>query len=155
MKTCKLHPGVPAIARELCRKCYANLWYTKQLQIRTKQFCMNHPDRLHQARGLCSSCYRKQIRQRFPERHKKYDIKSQYGLSWDKYVELIKQAGNCCEICKTPVIVRNLHIDHCHKTNIVRGLLCSQCNHGLGNFKDSIELLLQAVEYVKRAQEFK
>jgi hypothetical protein len=44
-----------------------------------------------------------------------------------------------------------LCIDHCHETNLVRGLLCHDCNKGLGNFKDNIIFLQIAIEYLKGA----
>lgn len=54
-----------------------------------------------------------------------------------------------CRICGT---TENLHIDHCHDRNVARGVLCRNCNHGLGNFKDSPELLLSAVTYLKETE---
>lgn len=42
------------------------------------------------------------------------------------------------------------HIDHCHKTDIVRGLLCGSCNKGLGFFKDSPNLLYKASDYLSK-----
>ena len=43
-----------------------------------------------------------------------------------------------CVICGS---VENLVVDHCHKTNIIRGMLCNHCNRGLGHFKDDPQLL--------------
>lgn len=45
-----------------------------------------------------------------------------------------------------------LSIDHCHETGAFRGLLCSECNFGLGKFKDDPELLLAAVEYLRKVE---
>lgn len=43
-------------------------------------------------------------------------------------------------------------IDHCHKTGIVRGVLCNSCNLGLGKFKDNIESLQTAIKYLEQSQ---
>lgn len=56
-----------------------------------------------------------------------------------------------CDICGSPPTSRRRNcIDHCHTTGIVRGLLCEDCNKGLGRFKDSPELLNKAVQYLKK-----
>ena len=56
----------------------------------------------------------------------------------------------CCAICKNPNIAnRRLGVDHDHKTNEIRGLLCHNCNLGLGYFKDSTELLSRAIKYLQ------
>lgn len=64
-----------------------------------------------------------------------------------------KQKGRCAICGNRPSVkngrVMNLHIDHCHKTGKVRGLLCGACNSGLGMFKDSPKLLLEAVAYLR------
>jgi hypothetical protein len=51
-----------------------------------------------------------------------------------------------CAICGTKGV--KLHIDHCHMTNHVRGLLCHNCNTGLGLFKDDVRLLAAAIAYL-------
>ena len=43
---------------------------------------------------------------------------------------------------------KNFAVDHCHETNQIRGLLCSSCNIGLGQFQDSIKLLSKAIDYL-------
>lgn len=55
-----------------------------------------------------------------------------------------------CEICYEEA---SLFIDHCHETGNLRGLLCSPCNLSLGGFKDSVQLLEQAINYLNRERQ--
>jgi hypothetical protein len=72
-----------------------------------------------------------------------------YNLTEDQYVNMLATQDNCCAICRTPFLseteitegVRSEtktkpHIDHCHTTGRVRGVLCYRCNHTLGRVKD-------------------
>jgi hypothetical protein len=52
-----------------------------------------------------------------------------------------------CAIC---LQLKPLVVDHCHTTNVVRGLLCHQCNVGIGFLNDSCEILENAVKYLKK-----
>lgn len=81
-----------------------------------------------------------------------------YGLSVEKYNELLKQQRGRCAICGVVATRKNtrwggLNIDHDHKTGKVRGLLCTACNGGLGFFHDNIEKMLKAIEYLKRSRD--
>ena len=60
------------------------------------------------------------------------------------------QVGRCA-ICEEELDkdTKHVHVDHCHETNIVRGLLCAHCNKGLGFFRDNIEVLEKAITYLK------
>lgn len=49
----------------------------------------------------------------------------------------------------TEELKRRLFVDHCHKTNKIRGLLCINCNNGLGAFKDNVFSLNRAIQYLK------
>lgn len=64
--------------------------------------------------------------------------------------KLLAKQGNKCKICKIELIKKHTHLDHCHETGKIRGFLCSQCNHGIGRFNDSLELLDKAVDYLKK-----
>jgi hypothetical protein len=70
-----------------------------------------------------------------------------YGISSEDYEAMFKDQGGVCKICKrTPR--RTLHVDHCHQTGKVRGLLCEDCNRGLGCFSDEPALLQTALNYI-------
>ena len=73
-----------------------------------------------------------------------------YGITKEQYEQMHKNQNGVCAICKsTEKTGRKLAIDHDHETNKVRGLLCTKCNNGLGNFKDSKENLQAALNYLE------
>jgi len=82
------------------------------------------------------------------------NIKIKYGINKKDYEILLKEQRNRCAICrtKTPRTLNNLSfcIDHCHKKNIIRGLLCSICNRILGLLKDNIKILYKMIEYLNK-----
>lgn len=76
-------------------------------------------------------------------------IEKVYGLSADEYAELLKLQGGRCAICRNRPKTKRLAVDHSHKTNEVRGLLCSRCNHDLmGSAWDSINLAAALWHYL-------
>jgi hypothetical protein len=84
--------------------------------------------------------YRKDIR-----------LKYKYGISMETYNEMFENQNGLCKICnyKFGQKAADCYVDHDHKTLVVRGLLCQQCNTGLGNFKDNHQFLLNAIEYLE------
>jgi protein-arginine kinase activator protein McsA len=58
---------------------------------------------------------------------------------------MIAAQGGRCLICQEET---KLHVDHCHETKKVRGLLCRECNTGLGKFKERVDLLERAIHYL-------
>jgi len=83
---------------------------------------------------------------------KKRMLKHRYRLDYDDYLLMYEQQDGKCKICNTDKelgTVNGLLVDHCHTTNKVRGLLCNRCNSGLGHFEDNLELLNNAIEYIK------
>ena len=71
-----------------------------------------------------------------------------YKLTQEQYDKKLQAQNNRCAICYKE-FVKTPHIDHSHKTGENRGLLCDDCNLGLGRFKDSIVILNSAIQYVK------
>ena len=81
------------------------------------------------------------------------DIKRNYGLDIASYNGMLADQRCLCKICgkqHEPTRSRGrLYVDHCHKTGVIRGLLCSSCNYALGKFKDDPTLLEKAAAYLR------
>ena len=78
-------------------------------------------------------------------------FKREYGLSKDDYLSLVSKQSSSCAICgKHEPNHFSLHIDHCHKRNVVRGLLCGRCNQGIGLLQESKEIMESAIDYLDR-----
>lgn len=124
-----------------------------------------HPNRPHYAKGLCMSCYSVINRRNNPKKmasHRAYSKhyakrpqrainirRYKYGITKESYDVLLLKQHNACAICKQ-FFSKELYpcIDHDHKTEKVRGLLCARCNYGLGDFKDNPKRLAAAIEYL-------
>lgn len=77
------------------------------------------------------------------------DLKRLYGIGEVDFNEMLAKQEGKCKICKKPQTEEKyLHVDHCHDTKKIRGLLCTKCNTGLGLFCESAELLEKAKEYL-------
>lgn len=70
-----------------------------------------------------------------------------YGIDLDSADEVLKASDGTCDICG---YAGRLHLDHDHSTGMARGMLCQRCNFGLGFFRDSVEFLKNAQEYISR-----
>jgi hypothetical protein len=70
-----------------------------------------------------------------------------YGLNEEEYNNMILSQNNLCAICNKPSN-KTLHIDHDHVTGRVRGLLCSNCNLGIGLLEEDLVVLNRAIEYL-------
>ena len=72
-----------------------------------------------------------------------------FGITAEEYDAM---AADGCQICGSEETRPgySLHVDHCHETGSVRGVLCSSCNLSIGKMKDSPSLLRLAAEYLER-----
>ena len=106
-------------------------------------------------------CYKRKLEYHKTEVGKKATraskLRKRFGISIPQYETLLAQQKDTCAICggietkihKVTGEVCRLVVDHDHSSGMVRGLLCSACNLGLGNFKDSIINLLGAIKYLE------
>ena len=98
--------------------------------------------------------YSRKMRAANPDYHKNMFLKRHYGITVDRYNEMLDAQNGCCAICAKPEAneikgkVVSLAVDHDHSTGAIRALLCSNCNRGLGLFNDDPELLDKAKSYL-------
>lgn len=95
--------------------------------------------------------YRKNNEKREKERSRENLIKA-YGITPKDYNKIFEEQKGCCAICERhqTEFKKKLSIDHNHNDGQVRGLLCHNCNVGLGNFKDDIELMKRGIDYLNK-----
>lgn len=74
-------------------------------------------------------------------------LRRTYGLTEAQYSKMVEKQKGLCGICEKKS-KRRLHVDHCHQTGIIRGLLCLQCNTALGKFQESPVVLSLAIIYL-------
>ena len=76
-----------------------------------------------------------------------------YGLTEEAFLAILDSQGGRCACCGTDTPAgrfNSWHIDHCHKTGKIRGLLCNNCNTGAGKFGDNLEGILKATNYMAK-----
>lgn len=102
--------------------------------------------------------------QTYPRRHKHYahlecgtreynraiTLQNKYGISLKELEELYEQQDSSCAICKKSEeeLGSRLHLDHCHSTGRIRGLLCGNCNKAIGLLSDDIDRINSAANYL-------
>lgn len=113
------------------RKAYYKKTREHQLQLRKDNYANNEEVRL---------------------KKKDKDLRKTYGITLDDYYALAEKQEHACALCfstETNKRTNFFDVDHCHETGKVRGLLCTNCNQGLGKFKDDASLLERAIAYLK------
>jgi hypothetical protein len=104
--------------------------------------------------GKCRVCHifvSREWQNKNPEKVKNAKWLRLFGVSFDFIENLKIEQNNKCGICKIELNTdTKAHIDHCHATGIVRGILCQKCNQALGLFKDSIPSLKSAQKYLEK-----
>lgn len=112
----------------------------------------------------CKECHKKTCREWDKNNKDRRDIickisrlKTQYGMTYEQYKEMLEEQDYRCLICGKKQGDEDLCVDHNHKCcptiyscgKCVRGLICRPCNSGLGHFKDDAQLMQKAIEYLK------
>ncbi len=112
----------------------------------------------------CNSCHARKQNERYKRDtdrvralDKKSTLKRLYDLTIDQYRAMLALQKGVCALCMRPETkksrkhgkVRDLSVDHDHKTGVVRGLLCGECNRGLGYFRDNPDALERAAAYLR------
>jgi hypothetical protein len=103
--------------------------------------------------STCKECKKENVRE-YKRNNKGYHRRSMlmktYGLSLERFNEMLEEQGHCCAICKAdnPGDEHSFRVDHNHDTGEVRGLLCNACNLTLGNAKEDATRLRACADYL-------
>lgn len=102
------------------------------------------------------NAYETVVRERNPLRHRAREFLKRFGLTLEQYYVMHDAQQGLCGCCNRPETVKRggktkwLAVDHCHSTGAIRGLLCVNCNNGIGRFRDDPVLLRKAADYLDR-----
>lgn len=134
-------------------------WSTPEKKAQRKEVLKTYREKLKAdpKRWAKETEYAKVRRAKNPEQIRynvwKSKLKINYGLTPENYETMLKEQNNRCKIC-SETFTSTAHVDHCHTTGKVRGLLCGNCNHGLGKFKDNTKLLQNAITYLLETRDY-
>ena len=137
-----------------CDECWRA--YQRDYRIKNGKREQINCSRCHQPRtaddshpGYCRMCWAAVQRETYTPSRRRLD---RYGLTHERYEEMVLEQGNCCPICgrdASETAKGFLFVDHDHETRAVRKLLCNTCNAGLGNFGEDPALLRRAADYLE------
>ena len=152
--------GRTELAKGLCQPHYDRLRRYGDLALRPPSFVCSDcgstsemPTRGKQP-DSCKECQTAKHRLQMLADRRRKNLQYGYGMTLADYDSLLERQGGVCAICGGPPNGRgrrysNFAVDHDHKTGAVRGLLCSNCNTGIGNLRDDIALLKLAIKYLE------
>ena len=134
---------------QICTEC------NKELPIERFEWQVNRPH----PRKICKTCRsRKRIytasqKERIKEYKRQYSASGRAKDVWEKHKYGVCKSELDYDYCLICGSKQRIHIDHCHKTNKFRGLLCSKCNTGIGMFDEDTKKMLKAIEYITKWNE--
>lgn len=144
---------------KLCNACYQRKsisdFYvykkTGMLKMPCKKCCNAHTERWRKANLARVAASMRACRKRNIERFRDYHRKMEYGLEYGEFQKKLNEQGGGCAICgeTSPTKGRGgFHVDHCKQSGVVRGILCHNCNIGIGNLQHNPDILRAALKYL-------
>lgn len=133
---------------KVCTKC-KNIKDLEHFSSDSSKKDGKHPN-CKECHYLQMSSYKKQNRKIDPNKYKHRKLKERYGISLKEYEKLLEKQKHKCLICEKHKSKFNiaLAVDHCHKTNKIRGLLCFNCNTKVGHVETNPEIYLKINSYL-------
>lgn len=117
-----------------------------------KRYRLRHPEYVQKFKDLNKAwAINNPIQRR--EISRKYFLKRDYSMTQEDYVKMLNNQKGKCAICGTEKPTgkwKVFAVDHCHTTGKIRGLLCNECNRGMGLLGDNVERLRKAAEYLDK-----
>jgi hypothetical protein len=105
--------------------------------------------------GYCRPCQNAQAAESIARLHgntRHYHLRRRYGIGAADVEKMLETQGWICLVCHTTLTLKTAHVDHDHATGAVRGILCFNCNGGLGQFRDDALVLRRAARYLERSR---
>jgi hypothetical protein len=136
--------------RTYCKECNSNeykKWYYKDSE-KSKQVSKEWRDR--------NPDKRKAMWEKYFITDKKLKMFKTYGLTFGEYEKMLQDQEFKCKTCLihfSTIPAKQVHIDHCHKSGKVRGILCHRCNISLGTIKENIQTLKNMIIYLEEHNE--
>lgn len=157
MKLADCHPSRKHQARGLCKPCYdrwlkeQNPEYKERQLSNTTRWMRANPERAAaiQARRKAREQNNPAEHARVTRQRRNAQLRRTYGISLDDYEQMLSGQHGKCAICTREPGARPLHVDHCHTTNRVRGLLCHQCNWYLGTLEGGPGVFTRLINYLQ------
>jgi len=107
----------------------------------TRQWAKDNPEKVKE--------FQEQFRKVNYEKIREKNFKRNYNLSYKEWEGLWYAQDGRCAICDNFFVeMKAIYVDHNHKTGKTRGLLCHNCNSGIGFLNDDPELTMKATEYL-------
>lgn len=122
----------------------------KEIDRRAKLKAKQDPEKV-----LRRLTYQKQYREENRRALSDRERQRRFGITPERYSELSESQNGACAICKQPETatrlgkVKALAVDHCHQSGAIRGLLCADCNTGIGKLKENIDIFQSAIQYLE------
>ena len=116
-----------------------------------REYARKNKDRINERRRELRKKNPEKYREHGRRRYWKDPLKNKlykFNINKEQYNQMFTSQDGKCAICNNEMKVIN--IDHCHETNIVRGLLCTSCNTGIGKLKEDINIMKSAINYLTK-----
>jgi hypothetical protein len=143
---------------------YQRDWYLKNRESeleKARQRRLTDPEEFRKQKRETQRAWREKNRERDRDTRRAWQaanrdkgrasyLRYQYGIEPEDYDAMLSKQNGACAICAVELVKGSkTHIDHCHTTGKVRGLLCTKCNMGIGHFNDDPAVLRAAAGYVE------
>ena len=139
-----------------CSKKYHAKRYIEQkdkLKVQLKKYKQDNKEKLDAAALL----WKKNNPDKVKQYQRTSNLRKNFGLTMDEYQQMLEKQNNLCAICGKPETFihhrtkepARLAVDHCHKTNKVRQLLCRKCNSAIGLFHENVKVMQNAINYLE------
>lgn len=135
------------------KKMLSNLVRSQAIKAQNKKYipafeCKHGHKLRYTGSNNCVECFLKSAEKR-KEKARERRLLKIYGIDFKNLELMLSSQNHKCKICLTELTQKNMHVDHCHSTNKVRGVLCSKCNQAIGLLKENKENFLRALEYLQ------